>query len=98
MKPSELYLVGAEQCAGLTDLRRTPFRMSECDFSYACDSIRGWACSDEALKEFAEYFGPKRGNLFSWFGSVTGVAGAHNSHYRVLALCFMAAIAKSEGR
>ena len=99
MKASELYLIGAEKCAEKDEEWNVSYVVERNDFPYACDSIRGLVGSNGALKEFAEYFKPEKGDWCDgWFGSVSGKAGAHNSHYRVIALSFMAVIAKSEGR
>lgn len=94
MKDSEVYLRAAELCSKSDEYGYYTFSCM------ALGDLCGWAEQFDRLRyEYAELFKPIH-VMFgeSWFGSDFGEEGARNSNYRVLALCFMAAIAKSEGR
>ena len=93
MKDSEIYLRAAEVC---TEPERDGARrwFPSCQWG-----LEDWHADVRLLREFEEYFPhDNEPDYTSDFGSCLDSCGAHNSHYRVIALCFMAAIAKSEGR
>lgn len=94
MKLSEIY-------------REAAWRIEGGHEKYGCIAIEGvaavwddgmivnWSHVDTAIASFSEYFRPE--NTYSrdpWFGRA---CTANQQNRRILALCFMAAIAESEG-
>lgn len=96
MKDSEVYLRAAKRCS-------EPF-LSNSGFSFCCIALSLAANDVEQTKrlrqEFAAFTSPdgRPDSYRAWFGATWGWPGAHNSHYRTIALLFMREIAKSEGR
>ena len=91
MRDSEIYLKAAELCCEPDEFG---------DFPFACNAVSA-VCrnleldSGQRKTAFAEIMGPgHRDEVSAWFGLDT----ASNSNVRCVSLCFMAAIAKSEGR
>lgn len=93
MKDSQIYLRAAELCAIKHEVGSNNPDAGCCDFICSAGGARGWALVDN---EFEPLFKPEHTSRpLYWFGSL---GPAENNKARVLALCFMAAIAESEGR
>jgi hypothetical protein len=97
MKDSEIFLRAAETCALPVET------WSDEHYYCACPAISNAGdygpAANRLRKEFELMFMPQRpGPDGEWFGKYYGQNAANNSHYRVIALGFMAAIAADEGR